>query len=186
MVMLHKNSEKLRQNKRSLSPARIILAALAVALGLKFFVVDLVAVRGDSMDPTMRTGSLALVAPIAYGIRNPFGSGFILRWASPAEGQLVLASAGLSGSVSVIKRVLERGPAWLSTEAGVLSSACFSVPLEADARLRYARGLYLLPGMLFLVGDNPDKSLDSREYGPVSDAAVRGRVVLVLGSGGKR
>jgi len=37
-------------------------------------------------------------------------------------------------------------------------------------------------GGLVLLGDNPPESVDSRDYGPVSPLAVRGRVLL-LGAG---
>lgn len=178
--MLPRISEH-RHGAGGLAPARVILIASALALALKLFVLDLVTVRGDSMHPTVRTGALAVIAPIAYGIRNPFGRGFLLRWAGPREGQLVVADLGPSGTV--IKRVFETGPAWLEAEAGLLCSRASSVPLGPDARLRFARGLYLEPERLFLVGDNPARSLDSRDYGSVPLSAVRARVVLVLGSG---
>jgi signal peptidase I len=38
-------------------------------------------------------------------------------------------------------------------------------------------------GLVFLAGDNAPESVDSRDYGPVSLGAVRGRVILI-GSGG--
>lgn len=130
-----------------------ILAAIAIAVLLKFFVVDLALVNGPSMKPTFEEGQIVIVLRLAYGLRFPQGlGGYLLRWADPIPGDIVVAE-NPETSEPVVKRV-----AW--TRPGP----------PRDGRLE-----------LWLLGDNAADSLDSRSYGAVPVENVAGRV-LVFGS----
>lgn len=164
-----------------LSPLGIITAAFFLALALRTFVVDLVSVRGASMEPTAVAGTLAVVAPSTYGLPNPFRPGYILRWAEPKPGDLViLRASGWNASVA-LKRVFEVGPAYLRADAGILTGRYGSVELSPSARLRLAGQVFVDRGKAFVVGDNASESLDSRDYGAVPIENIRAKVIVLIG-----
>jgi len=129
---------------------RPILAAIFLAAVIKFFVIDVAFVDGPSMRPTFDDGQLVVVLRVAYGLRLPQGlGGYLVRWADPSPGDVVVAENPKTGA-PIVKRVAwsRRG----SSEDGQLD--------------------------LWLLGDNPPDSLDSRSYGSVPVENVAGRVLL--------
>lgn len=162
--------------RRRLSASRIVLAALALAILVRTFFLDIVIVRGESMLPTLRPNTVLLVLRCAYGLRLPVGGAYALSWAAPEPGDLVVVDAGRAGTRRVVKRVFEVGPAFLRSEAGFLSARGGVVPAAPGARL--AGSTFLEAGRAFVVGDNADESVDSRSYGPVPIEAIVGKVLL--------
>lgn len=165
-------------DKRRLSVPGIVTTALLLALALRLFVVDLVIVSGDSMEPSVSTGTVVLVLRCAYGIRHPFGGGYILRWKDPSPGEVVLVEPAGQSRRRRVKRVFETGPAFLNTVAEVLYGRAGEIPLSPAHAVRYAGVSYLQPGFVFLVGDNASESFDSRQHGPVPIEMIGGMVIL--------
>jgi signal peptidase I len=161
-----------------LSVPGIVATALLLALGIRVFVVDLVIVSGESMEPSVSTGSVVLVLRSAYGLRRPFGSGYIVRWKDPFPGDVVLVEPAGAGQRQKVKRVFETGPAFLNTVAEVLYGRAGEVPLSPASAVRFAGSSYLQPGFVFLIGDNASESFDSRQYGPVPIEMIGGMVLL--------
>ena len=166
------------QGKRRLSVVGIVVTALLLALVLRLFVVDLVVISGDSMEPSVSTGTVVLVLRCAYGIRSPFGSGYIVHWKDPSPGEVVLVEPAGQSRRRRVKRVFETGPAFLNTVAGVLYGRAGEIPLSPSLAVRYAGASYLQPGFVFLVGDNASESFDSRQYGPLPIEMIGGMVLL--------
>jgi len=167
--------------KRYIHVPRIVVTAMLVALFIKTFAVDLVIVRGDSMSPTIGASTVALVARCAYGLRLPVSGTWVLRWAEPEPGDIVLVAPVDRNSRRVIKRVFELGPAYLRAEAGMLSGRGGSVKLEPDSSSRLYGFFYLPSGRVFIVGDNGDRSFDSRDYGSLPIETILGKVLLYSG-----
>lgn len=168
---------------RRLRPGWAILAALLLVVLVKALVLDVAVVDGRSMLPTLTPGSIVLVLRCAYGLPSPSGSGYLFAWAAPRRGEVVAAASPRDG-LPVVKRVAAAGPATLRTAAGRLLGPGLDLPLSADqeGRIVAALGpaLELPAGELFLAGDNPPESLDSRDYGGVPIEAVSGRVLLFV------
>lgn len=130
-----------------------LLTATALALAIKVFALDLAVVEGRSMEPFVSRGSLVLVLKCAYGLRAPGREGsYWLRWGSPAPGDTVLAYPPSTGT-RVVKRVAS----------------------EASPYGTYPEGPRGRP--IYLLGDNPPASRDSREYGPVGMDDIAGKVI---------
>ncbi|MDR0494997.1 MAG: signal peptidase I [Treponema sp.] len=70
--------------------AKAIVGALAAALLIKLFLFDFIIAEGNSMEPAIRSGSLLLVNRLQYGLRFPGQPGYLVRWAAPKEGELVV------------------------------------------------------------------------------------------------
>lgn len=130
-----------------------LLAATVVALAVKVFAADLAVVEGRSMEPFVSRGSVVLVLRCAYGLRSPGpGGSYWLRWGAPSPGDTVLAFPPATGT-RVVKRV--------SAVAGRFGAAPGAYP----------------EGPVYLLGDNPPDSRDSREYGPVGMDDIAGKVI---------
>ena len=164
-----------------LSAARIIVAAVALAVALKAFALDLVIVSGESMSPTIGSGAVAVVAPCAYGLRLPLSGSYLVRWGEPAPGDIVLVSPFPPERRKAIKRVFDVGPAFIVAEAGSLRGRGGVVSLGPSPRSSLAGTAYLPAGKAFVVGDNAERSIDSRRYGAVPIEKLAGKVLLWFG-----
>jgi len=155
-----------------------VLTAAVIALVVKAFVLDAAVVDGRSMLPLLRPGSVVLVLRCAYGIRSPASGGYLLRWASPGRGDVVVAVDPMNGR-TVVKRTAAVGPLRLEAKGSELHAAGIEIPLDEEGARRWQSGLSLRDGQLFLMGDNPPESMDSRSYGPVDAGTLRGKVLLL-------
>lgn len=134
------------------------MTATALALVVKVFAADLAVVEGRSMEPFVSRGSVVLVLKCAYGLRSPGRGGtYWLRWGSPSPGDTVLAYPPAAGT-RVVKRVSSEVPEEEEEET-----------LSARPRGR----------PIFLLGDNPPESRDSRDYGPVGMDDIAGKVIRI-------
>ncbi|MCL2193036.1 MAG: signal peptidase I [Treponema sp.] len=69
---------------------KAIFAAFMTAVVIKLFVFDVVIAEGNSMEPTIRSGSVLIVNRLQYGFRFPGQKGLIVQWANPREGDVVV------------------------------------------------------------------------------------------------
>lgn len=165
---------------RRLSVPRIVLGAVALALVARLFVVDLVVVRGDSMTPTIRPNSVAVLWRCAYGLRRPFSGRYLVRWSLPRAGDVVVVSAASEGARPAVKRVFEVGPAYILGGEGSLSARGGTVAALQGEGLEPAQR-FIPGGRVFVIGDNEERSFDSRWYGAVPIETIQGKVILYRG-----
>ena len=69
---------------------RFVLVGIGIGVFLKLFIFDILKVEGTSMEPALKPGSHLIENKLAYGIINPLGSTFLLQWAEPKNGDIVL------------------------------------------------------------------------------------------------
>jgi len=84
---------------------KTIALALAAALLVKVFTFDFFIAEGESMLPVIQPGSILLLNRVAYGLRLPWSSGYLLSWKAPRPGDVVVFSSPV-GSVAV-KRIAQ-------------------------------------------------------------------------------
>ncbi len=142
---------------------RVVTTAFLAAVLLKVFVIDFMIAEGRSMQPIIKPGTVLIINKAAYGIRKPFVGGYILRWATPRAGELVVFTS--PDGRSAVKRCAS-GPgdalgdtASFSTFAGYKSDDL--VP----------------PGNFIAIGENRPESWDSRNYGFVPVNVTIGKVI---------
>ena len=162
---------------KRLRPGRALLVAALLVLLAKAFVFDAAIVDGRSMLPTLEPGSFVIVLRCAYGLPSPLRPGYLLRWASPRRGEVIAAASPRDG-LPIVKRVAAAGPASLKATAGHLLGPGLDAPLSKRQESRIGEALDLAGDFVFLLGDNPRESLDSRDYGPVPIETVSGRVLF--------
>jgi signal peptidase I len=70
--------------------AKAAAGALITAIIIKLFVFDLMIAEGQSMEPAIRNGALLVVNRLQYGLRFPGGRRFLIRWAKPKPGEVLV------------------------------------------------------------------------------------------------
>lgn len=140
----------------------MLLAAVAYAQ------LSSILIEGDSMDPTLRSGQRAFVL-----------HGF--RWLRPLRpGDMVAARIRVRGvgETVVVKRI-----AWIHAKSGPLSWPRHIQVLgqRLDREELFPEGYPGCPtdvrGGIYLLGDNLEGSEDSRDYGPVTEGSIMGRLI---------
>lgn len=169
------------------------LVALITALLCRTFVVQAFRIPSMSMVPTLVRGDHLLINKLSYGLRSPFGHGWLVRFAPPAAGDVIVFTApgeGEQGESDFVKRVVATAGEEVEVRGGRVyvdgrerhvpgSFAAFGY----HARSRDDFGPLRVPaGQLFVLGDNRDGSRDSRHRGFVDVDAVEGKAVLVFWS----
>ena len=88
--------------KTGLKVLAVVLVALVVARLLLF---ESFRIAAGSMAPTLRIGDRVLMLKTSYGLREPFSTGELVRWAAPERGDIVVFR--IPGDArSYIKRVV--------------------------------------------------------------------------------
>ena len=180
--------------------AEAIGMALLLALFIRTFIVQAFKIPSGSMIPTLQIGDHILVNKLAYGVRIPFLEEYMLTFAKPQRGDVVVFIFPEDRSKDFIKRVV--GVAGDSVEVRGKKvyingkqvddpHAHFEGddPQTAGLPSRDDYGPRTVPeNHVFVMGDNRDRSYDSRFWGYVDLNEVRGKAFLIYWSwdGGDR
>ncbi|MEW6221442.1 MAG: signal peptidase I [Thermodesulfobacteriota bacterium] len=170
-----------------------ILIALVLALFIRTFIIQAFKIPSESMKPTLLVGDHILVNKFIYGIRNPLGGrGLWVPISRPERGDIIVFLYPQDPSKDFIKRVV--GVAGDRIEVrnkelfvnGQREAAAYGVhedPAVMPTGPRDNFGPQEVPeGKVFVMGDNRDKSLDSRFWGFVDLAAVKGKAFIIYWS----
>jgi signal peptidase I len=69
---------------------KAVFLAAAAALILKLFVFDFIIAQGHSMEPAIQNGAVLVISRLRYGMRLPWRQKYLIRWAGPKEGEVVI------------------------------------------------------------------------------------------------
>ncbi len=173
---------------------------------LRSFLVEPFRIPSGSMIPTLRVGDFILVNRFAYGLRCPIGDCKLLALAEPKRGDVVVFRYPVDPKMDFIKRVIGlpgdtvRYVNKQLTVNGELASQEAIGPFDGrplDTELQETLGSvqhhiltnsdrpvqdfeFTVPaGQYFMMGDNRDGSSDSRYWGTVPEAYLKGRAFFV-------
>jgi signal peptidase I len=174
-----------------------IFIALALALIIRAFLVQAFSIPSGSMEPTLLVGDYLLVNKLAYGIRNPFTNSVLIPLGTPQRGDVVVFLYPQDTSKDYIKRVIgvpgdrveirnkklylngrltEIPPPSKDPNA---SHAVYRDP-EITPTERDNFGPVVVPkDSYFVMGDNRDRSYDSRFWGFVPMRDLKGRAFII-------
>jgi len=203
---IRKNKSTLREY------AEAIGMALLMALGIQIFIVQAFKIPSGSMIPTLLIGDHLLVNKLAYGTRFPekislflfdlpipsrwipISGRYLMEWGAPKHGDVVVFVYPEDRSKDFIKRVIGVGGdlVEIRDKKVYINQSLIDDPHAhfeegrapyGNVQIRDNHGPVRVPeGHIFVMGDNRDRSLDSRFWGFVKLEDVKGRAFLIYWS----
>jgi len=174
--------------------AEAIIVALVLALFIRTFVVQAFKIPSGSMEPTLEIGDHILVSKFIYGTKIPFTSIRLLPLEKPKRGDVIVFIYPLDPNKDFIKRVVavEGDTVRIVNKKLYLNGSEVPDPYaiyqgdslsSPELQKRDNIGpVTVPPGNLFVLGDNRDRSLDSRFWGFVPLTDVRGKAFIIYWS----
>lgn len=179
--------------------AEAIGMALLLALFIRTFIVQAFKIPSGSMIPTLQIGDHILVNKLAYGVRIPGLGHYAVQFSTPKRGDVVVFIFPEDRTKDFIKRVI--GVAGDTVEIRNKKIFINGKPIEdphayfegddlpGGVQIKDEYGPKTVPeNHIFVMGDNRDKSYDSRFWGYVDLDDVKGKAFLIYWSwdGGDR
>src|SRR5215471_18533202 len=170
-----------------------LLVALVLAFFIRSFIVQAFKIPSGSMLPTLQIGDHILVNKFLYGLRLPYPFEKVLvQWGQPHEGDVIVFVYPRDRSKDFIKRVIAVGgdAVEIRHKQVYVNGAKLAVPqatfADDDREIPGLRDNFgpvsVPPHKLFVMGDNRDRSHDSRFWGFVDLDDVKGKAFLIYWS----
>ena len=174
--------------------AEAFATALLLALLVRSFAVQAFKIPSGSMLPTLQVGDHILVNKFIYGIRLPFRGTLLIPVSMPRRGDVVVFEYPVDFSKDFIKRVVAVGGDVVQIRDKHVYVNGFP---WRDAHAYFADGeerghgvrprdnygpITVPPHHIFVMGDNRDRSYDSRFWGFVDLNEVKGKAFLIYWS----
>jgi signal peptidase I len=174
-----------------------IIIALVLALVIRAFLVQAFSIPSGSMEPTLLVGDYLLVNKLAYGIRNPLTNNIWIPLGKPQRGDVAVFIYPQSPDKDYIKRIigLPGDRIQIINKKLYLNGQLTQIPPPTDdpaaPRAVYREeeitpterdnfGPVAVPAdAYFVMGDNRDRSYDSRFWGFVPMQALKGRAFII-------
>jgi signal peptidase I len=166
--------------------AESIIIAVILALFIKAFVVQAFKIPSASMENTMLIGDRLLVNKFIYGIKIPFTDKRILKIRDPRRGDVIVFEYPEDPSKDFIKRVIGtpgdvvqvinknvyiNGNLYINSHE--IHKESTIIP-EAQNPRDNTRLIKIPANSYFVMGDNRDRSYDSRFWGAVTNDKIEG------------
>jgi len=173
--------------------AEALVVALLLALFIRSFIVQAFKIPSGSMLPTLQIGDHILVNKFLYGLRLPYPfEKVVVQWGQPHEGDVIVFVYPRDRTKDFIKRVIAVGRDTVAVrhKQVYVNGAKLEIPQAAfadeDREIPGLRDNFgpvtVPPHKLFVMGDNRDRSHDSRFWGFVDFDDVKGKAFLIYWS----
>ena len=165
--------------------------ALVIALVVRTLLIQAFKIPSSSMENTLLVGDHIFVNKFIYGYHIPFTKGRVLQFRSPERGDIIVFVFPEDTEKDFIKRVV--GVPGDVIEVRQKTVYLNGEPLKEDYA-RYVEGadpeglvrarddmpaIQVPEGKYFVMGDNRDRSYDSRFWGFVDSEAVIGKAMFI-------
>jgi len=170
--------------------AESIIVAVILALIIRTFLVQAFKIPSGSMEDTLLIGDHLLVTKFLYGTKIPFTDTKILKIRDPRQGDVIVFEYPEDPSKDFIKRVVGLpGDVVEGKEKKVfVNGKPFESPHEIHKEQeiipkaqnpRDSFGPVTVPAdSYFVMGDNRDRSYDSRFWGFVKSPKIKGKAFI--------
>jgi len=165
--------------------------AIILALIIRTFGVQAFKIPSSSMEPTLLIGDHLLVNKFIYGVTIPFTDKKLFKFKEPKRGDIIVFKFPEDEKIDFIKRVIAVG----GERVEILKKQVFinGVPMAdtygffvEEAKNNFGLtpkdnyGPVIVPeGHVFCLGDNRDRSQDSRFWGFVDIDKIRGKAFIL-------
>jgi signal peptidase I len=153
-----------------------IIGAIILAGVIQAFIIRPFIVSGTSMDPNIKDKQYLIIDEVTYHLFHP-----------PERGDVIVFKAPPEPTKYYIKRVIGLPGDTVKINKGVITiinaahPQGFTLSEPYITHPSYDSGTYVVPpNEYFVMGDNRAESYDSRSWGMLPDANIRGRVILRL------
>ena len=173
----------------SLGWVDLLLSAIAIALVIRTFVVEPFRIPSGSMEDTLLIGDQLFVNRFIYGLHVPFTKARPLALRQPRRGDVVVFVPPHQRDKDFIKRVIGIPGDTLEIRKNVLflNGKAQSEPYVLHKDMgRVPPNMSNLPrftvpaGKYFMMGDNRDRSSDSRIWGFASKEDLKGKALFIF------
>lgn len=174
-----------------------ILIAFFLALIIRAFLVQAFSIPSGSMEPTLLVGDYLLVNKLAYGIRNPLTNNVWISTGKPQRGDIAVFIYPQSPDKDYIKRIIgvPGDRIQITDKKLYVNGELTQIPPpsndpeapravyqddEITPTVRDNFGPVVVPpDGYFVMGDNRDRSYDSRFWGFVPMQSLKGRAFII-------
>jgi signal peptidase I len=149
----------------------IVGAAFAIAMLVQTFMFRVTGILQTSMLPTIDPGDRIIVNCMTYKFRQPH------------RGEIVVVHDPADDKKDIIKRVIALGGDTIEVADGVLyiNGTMVDEPYVVNKDVAKGQARFVVPeGYIYVMGDNRPLSGDSRDFGPVAEDQIIGKVVCVM------
>jgi len=166
--------------------AESIIIAVLLALVIRTFIVQAFKIPSGSMEDTLAIGDHILVNKFIYGSKIPFTDSRVMKLRDPRRGDVIVFEYPEDPSKDFIKRVIGTpgDTVEVKDKRVYVNGALYAnphevhkesdvIPKEANPR-DFKDAVKVPPGNYFVMGDNRDRSYDSRFWGFVSMDKIKG------------
>jgi signal peptidase I len=149
----------------------IVGAAFAIAMLVQTFMFRITGILQTSMLPTIDPGDRIIVNCLTYQYREP------------RPGEIVVVHDPLDDKKDIIKRVIALGGDVIEVDSGVLyvNGKVVDEPYVINKDVVKGQARFTVPDdYVYVMGDNRPVSGDSRDFGPVAESEIIGKVICVM------
>ncbi len=174
--------------------AEAIIVAAVLALFIRTFVVQAFKIPSGSMKNTILVGDHILVNKFLYGTHIPFTNTKILTIRKPERGDIIVFKYPEKESVDFIKRLIGMPGDVVQvidkvvyingkplTEPYTIHKDSEILPRALEPRDNFGP-VTVPPHEYFMMGDNRDRSRDSRFWGFVDESKILGKAMIIYWS----
>ncbi len=174
--------------------AEAIIVAAVLALFIRTFVVQAFKIPSGSMKNTILVGDHILVNKFIYGTRIPFTNIKILPVRQPKRGDIIVFKYPENESVDFIKRLIGMPGDVVQvidkvvyingkplTEPYTIHKDSEILPRALEPRDNFGP-VTVPPHEYFMMGDNRDRSRDSRFWGFLNENEILGKAMIIYWS----
>jgi signal peptidase I len=180
-----------KQKSKTREYAESLIIALVIAFFVRSFFIQAFKIPSSSMEPTLLVGDHLLVNRLSYVMKVPFTDIVILNLGNPKRGDVVVFRYPVDPGKDFIKRVI----ATEGETVEIRDKTIYVNGKKIDDPWAHFADKELVPGFLspkdymppvkvpkdsyFVMGDNRDRSLDSRFWGFVRKDLFVGKALIL-------
>jgi signal peptidase I len=154
-----------------LETAKVVIVALLIVLPIRYFLFQPFIVRGASMEPNFEESDYLIVDQLSYRFRNPErGEVIVFHYPENPQKRFIKRIIGLPKEEVTI----EDGHLFItSVDGGKKMIEENYLPDEVKMK---EKDILLGEDEYFVMGDNRNVSFDSRNWGPLEESYIIGKV----------